>query len=106
MIPHWDASYLAEEQFGKTDLNKVLGTWSTILSMIVALLITMALHFRSIDKLKLSLATGARASLLPIFNTASEVGYGSTIKVAGFAIVQKFVDGNRTGESIDLNRLR
>ena len=111
VIPHWDASYLAEEQFGKTDLNKVLGTWSTILSMIVALLITMALHFRSIDKLKLSLATGARASLLPIFNTASEVGYGSTIKsLAGFAIVQKFVTGIAPGnplisESIAVNSL-
>jgi len=111
VIPRWDASYLAEEQFGKTDLNKLLGTWSTILSMVVALLMTMALHFRSLDRLKLSLATGARASLLPIFNTASEVGYGSTIKsLAGFAIVQKFVTGIAPGnplisESIAVNSL-
>ena len=111
VIPGWEASYLAEEQFGKTDLNKVLGTWSTILSMVVALLITMALHFRSIEKLKLSLATGAKASLLPIFNTASEVGYGSTIQsLAGFTIVQKFVTGIAPGnplisESIAVNSL-
>lgn len=111
VIPRWDASYLAEEQFGKTDLNKLLGTWSTILSMVVALLITMALHFRSWERLKLSLATGARASLLPIFNTASEVGYGSTIKsLAGFAVVQKFVTGIAPGnplisEAIAVNSL-
>lgn len=111
VIPRWDASYLAEEQFGKTDLNSILGTWSTILSIVVALLITMALHFRSLDKLKHSLATGARASLLPIFNTASEVGYGSTIKsLAGFAIVRKFVTGIAPGnplisESIAVNSL-
>jgi H+/gluconate symporter-like permease len=111
VIPQWDASYLGEERFGKTDLNKLLGTWSTILSMVMALLITMSLHFRSWDKLKLSLATGARASLLPIFNTASEVGYGSTIKsLAGFAIVQNFVTGIAPGnplisESIAVNSL-
>ncbi len=111
VIPRWDAAYLAEEQFGKTDLNKVLGTWSTILSMVVTLLITTLLHFRSLDQLKISTATGARASLLPIFNTASEVGYGSTIKhLAGFAIIQKFVTGIAPGnplisESIAVNAL-
>lgn len=111
VIPNWDASYLAEEQFGRTDLNKVQGTWSTILSMVVALLITVGLHFRSIEKLKISLATGARSSLLPIFNTASEYGYGNTIKnLAGFVIVQKFVTGIAPGnplisESIAVNAL-
>ena len=111
VIPNWDAGYLAEEQFGKTDLNKILGTWSTILSMSVALLITIGLHFRSIDKLKVSLATGARSSLLPIFNTASEYGYGNTIKhLAGFDKVQKFVTDIAPGnplisESIAVNSL-
>jgi len=111
VIPNWDASYLAEEQFGRTDLNKVKGTWSTILSMVVALMITVGLHFRSIDRLKISLATGARSSLLPIFNTASEYGYGNTIRnLAGFVIVQKFVTGIAPGnplisESIAVNSL-
>ena len=111
VIPGWDAGYLAEEQFGRTDLNKVQGTWSTILSMVVALLITIGLHFRSLDKLKLSLASGARSSLLPIFNTASEYGYGNTIRnLAGFVIVQKFVTGIAPGnplisEAIAVNSL-
>jgi len=111
VIPNWDAGYLAEEQFGKTDLNRVLGTWSTILSMVVAIPIIIVLHFRSVDKLKMSLATGARSSLLPIFNTASEYGYGNTIKnLAGFVIVQKFVTGIAPGnplisESIAVNSL-
>ncbi len=111
VIPGWDAGYLAEEQFGRTDLNKVQGTWSTILSMVVALLITIGLHFRSPDRLKVSLASGARSSLLPIFNTASEYGYGNTIRnLAGFAIVQKFVTGIAPGnplvsEAIAVNAL-
>ena len=111
VIPHWDTSYLGEAQFGKTNLQKVQGTWSTVLSMLVAVLITIGLHFRSINGLKISLATGARSSLLPIFNTASEYGYGSTIKnLAGFVIVQKFVTGIAPGnplisESIAVNSL-
>jgi len=111
VIPKWDASYLAEEQFGQTSLSKLLGTWSTILSIVVALLITIALHFRSIEKLKISLGSGARSSLLPIFNTACEFGYGNTIKsLAGFSVVQTYVTGIAPGnplisEAIAVNSL-
>ena len=111
VIPKWDTEYLADEQFGKTELSKVLGSWSTILSMVITLLLTIALHYRSVENLKSSLASGARSCLLPLFNTASEVGYGSTIKaLAGFAIVQKYVTGIAPGnplisEAIAVNAL-
>ncbi len=111
VIPNWKTDYLAEEQFGKTELSKVLGTWSTILSLVLTLLLTIVLHYRSVEQLKSSLAWGARSSLLPLFNTASEVGYGSTIKaLAGFAIVQKYVTGIAPGnplisEAIAVNSL-
>lgn len=101
IIPNWGTDYLSTEQFGKTDLNKVRGPWATILSMSATLLVTMALHFRSLEVLKTSLAQGARSSLMPIFNTASEVGYGATIKsLAGFALVQKFVTGIAPGNPL------
>lgn len=94
IIPGWNTDYLATELFGKTDISKVRGPWATILSMSVTLLITIAMHFRSFEQLKSSLTLGARSSLMPVFNTASEVGYGATIKaLAGFVIVQKFVTG-------------
>ena len=111
VIPTWNAEYLADEQFGKTSLNKLVGIWSTILSMLAALLLTIALHFRSLEKLKVSIAAGARSSLIPIFNTASEYGYGNTIKsLAAFAIVQTFVTGIAPGnplisEAIAVNSL-
>ena len=111
VIPTWNAEYLADEQFGKTSLNKLVGIWSTILSMLSALLLIIALHFRSLEKLKSSLSAGARSSLIPIFNTASEYGYGNTIRsLAGFAIVQKFVTGIAPGnplisEAIAVNSL-
>lgn len=101
VIPAWDTGYLATKQFGNTDLNRVRGPWATILSMAVTLLFTISLHFRSIDKLKSSLALGARSALLPVFNTASEVGYGATIKaLAGFVLVQKFVTGIAPGNPL------
>ena len=94
LIPKWETAYLADEQFGKTELSRVIGSWSTILSLSVTLLITILLHFRSLERLKLAISDGARSSLMPMFNTASEYGYGNTIKsLAGFAIVQKFVTG-------------
>jgi H+/gluconate symporter-like permease len=111
VIPSWNTDFLATETFGKTDINKVRGPWATILSMSVTLLITAALHFKSFEKLKSSLAQGARSSLMPVFNTASEVGYGATIKaLAGFVIVQKFVTGIAPGnplisEAIAVNSL-
>ena len=99
ILPTWKADYLATEQFGKTELSKVLGTWSTILAMVVTLLSMILLHYGIFDRqgtgrLKLAIADGARSSLLPLFNTASEYGYGNTIKaLAGFGIVEKFVTG-------------
>lgn len=94
VIPNWDTSYLAEEQFGKTELGKVVGSWSTILSMSAAVVVAILLHYRSFAEVKFSLSEGARASLLPLFNTASEYGYGNTIKaLAGFTLVQNYVTG-------------
>ena len=111
IIPQWDASYLADEQFGKTELSKVVGQWSTILSLVITLLITASLHFRSIEKIKESLSAGAKSSLMPVFNTACEYGYGNTIKsLAGFTVVQNFVTGIAPGnplisEAIAVNAL-
>ncbi len=94
IIPGWDVSYLSEERFGKTELSKVVGQWSTILSLFVTLLITGVLHYRSVEKLRVSLSLGAKSSLLPVLNTACEYGYGNTIQsLAGFAVVQNFVTG-------------
>jgi len=101
IVPKWDASYLADEQFGKTELSKVVGQWSTILSLVITLLITAALHFRSTEKIRATLSAGAKSSLMPVFNTACEFGYGNTIKsLAGFTVVQNFVTGIAPGNPL------
>lgn len=101
VIPSWDTSRLAEPQFGETELAKVLGNWSTILSLVCALAVTILIYFRDLERLKASLADGAKASLMPVFNTACEFGYGSTIKaLAGFTVIQNFVTGIAPGNPL------
>lgn len=100
-IPKWDGSFLSQEQYGKTTLAKVTNNWSTVLALVSALVLSTMLHYRSVDKLKASLAAGARSSLMPVFNTACEFGYGSTIKaLAGFSVVQSFVTGIAPGNPL------
>lgn len=111
VIPHWDAGYLADEKFGSTNLSRVQGNWSTILSMVCTLAITIAIHYRSSERLQQAITGGAGASLLPIFNTASEVGYGSTIAaLSGFSAVKQAVTSIAPGnplisEAISVNAL-
>jgi len=111
VIPNWDGGFLQQEQYGRITLSKVVNSWSTIVSLTTALLLTIVLHYRSAEKLKASLSSGARSSLMPVFNTACEFGYGSTIRtLAGFSIVQTVVTGIAPGnplisEAIAVNAL-
>ena len=94
IIPMWNNSYLADEKFGGVSLSSVVGLWSIILSLAIACLFVIIINFTRIKNLAESLNKGAMGSLLPIFNTASEVGYGSVIAgLAGFSIIQHFLMG-------------
>lgn len=92
VLPAWDTAYLAEARFGSTDISRLRGIWSTLSAMLVSLVAAILLHWGRLRELNRVLAQGAMNSLLPIFNVASEFGYGSTIAaVSGFAIVRQFV---------------
>ncbi len=92
VIPSWNAAYLAEPRFGATELSQVQGIWATILAMLVGVLAMIVGHIRSSVRVSDCLADGARSALLPIFNTAAEFGYGSTIAaLSAFEIVKQAV---------------
>ncbi len=92
VVPSWNADYLAESRFGGTELKKVQGTWSTILAMLGAILCILVIHWRKGSELKEMVSRGAQSSLMPIFNAASEFGYGSTIAaLAGFSTVKTWM---------------
>lgn len=92
LIPTWDTSYLAEEKFGATSIDTLRSLWAMIAALLVASLVAIFLNLRRLQNLNRTLSTGALNSMLPTFNTGSEVGYGVTIaSLAGFALIKSAV---------------
>jgi len=93
VIPAMDTAYLAEPRFGATDIGSVRGIWSVVAALTLASLALVALNWRRLsDRLADALDTGARDALMPIFNTASLVGFGAVIaSLAGFGMIRDWV---------------
>lgn len=93
VLPNLDTSYLAKPEFGGLqDAKSVIGIWSIIVALSAAVLLLIGLHWRRWADLKQSLNDGTFGSMLPILNTASEVGYGTVIaSLAGFVVIRDLV---------------
>lgn len=82
-------------------MNAVRGTWAIIAALALSNLLLIVLARRSLPTLKGSLDAGASAAVLPIFNTASQVGYGAVIaSLAGFALIRDAVLGIAPGNPL------
>lgn len=79
VLPRMDTSYLAKPLFGETTIEAVRGIWAVIVALFLAIVVLIACNWRRLSDLKASLDKGADASVLPIFNTASLVGFGAII---------------------------
>jgi len=93
VLPNLDTSYLAKPELGGLqDAKSVIGIWSIIVALGAAVLLLIGLHWRRWVDLKQSLNDGTFGSMLPILNTASEVGYGTVIaSLAGFVVIRDLV---------------
>lgn len=93
VLPNLDTSYLSKPEFGGLqDAKSVIGIWSIIVALGAAVLLLIGLHWRRWADLKQSLNDGTFGSMLPILNTASEVGYGTVIaSLAGFVVIRDLV---------------
>ena len=93
VIPALDTSYLAEPRYGETDVGALRGVWSIIAALTFASLALVALNLgRLRDRLARTLDAGAADSLLPIFNTASLVGFGAVIaSLSAFGVIRDWV---------------
>ena len=70
------------------------GIWAIIAALVLSIALLVALNIGRLRDLKESLNKGTMGSLLPVFNTASEVGYGATIaSLPAFAVVRDAVLG-------------
>ena len=79
ILPALDTSFLALPQYGETDLAAVQGIWSIIAALAGSIVLVMVLNRRRFSDFTNSLDSGANASVMPIFNTASLVGFGAVI---------------------------
>jgi len=79
ILPAIDTAYLAQPKYGSTKLSAVLGIWAIIAALIIACIACVALNWKRYGNLIDTVNKGTFGSMLPIFNTASEVGYGSVI---------------------------
>jgi len=79
VVPRLDTAYLAEPRFGATTIEAVRGVWAVITALFLASLLLIATNWPRLRNLGVSLDKGADAAVLPIFNTASLVGFGAVI---------------------------
>lgn len=101
VLPSMDTSYLATEKFGNVPASKVIGTWAIVVALVISCAAIVFCNWKRWTNLQDSMSKGALGSLLPIFNTASEVGYGSVIAIlAGFTIMKEFLLGVAPGNPL------
>lgn len=91
ILPALDTSYLSEEKFGGTSLDGVAGIWAVTVAMIAGIALVFLLRIRSFSEYVEALTEGAKNAVLPVFTTASEVGYGAVI--ASLAVFASIRDG-------------
>ena len=93
VIPALDTAYLAEARYGATTLDSVRGVWAIICSLTVACVLLLTMTWTRLAAPRRSLDDGANAAVLPIFNTASLVGFGAVIAaLPAFDLIKTFVE--------------
>jgi H+/gluconate symporter-like permease len=68
----------------------VKGIWSIIAALTFSILLVMCSTWRRFSNFTESLDSGADASVMPIFNTASLVGFGAVIAISALFCVHRF----------------
>ena len=89
LFPAMDFGYLAEEKFGATSIDGVTGIWSVTVAMLAGIILVFLMRIGSFQEYVEGVTEGAKNAVLPVFNTASEVGYGAVIaSLAVFAVIR------------------
>ena len=92
VLPQIDASFLAEQRWGKTTLTAVGGVWAVIVALAAASVVLIAANRQRLPSLRQSIDAGANASVLPAFSVASLVGFGAVVAaLPAFGLVRDWV---------------
>ncbi|AHV93758.1 GntP family permease [Bordetella holmesii] len=91
IFPHMDFSAMGE-RYADIDPKRVSGLWSLIIALASACIMLIVIRLKHWADLRDTVNKGVFGFMLPLFNTASEVGYGAVIaSLAGFAIIRDAV---------------
>lgn len=94
LLPRLDTAYLSEARFGATRIDTLRGIWAVITALAAAIVLLVVLQRSRLPRLSHTLEVGATGSVLPLLNTASQVGFGAVIaSLAGFALIRDAVLG-------------
>lgn len=94
ILPSLDWSSLEDEAFGGITLEDRAATWAVLLALLAAILSIVVLHIGRVKHLWQAFIDGTKNSLQPIFNTASEVGYGAVIAATtAFTLIRDGIFG-------------
>jgi H+/gluconate symporter-like permease len=100
VLPGADTGFLAEPRFD-TSLSAVSAVWSVVTALAIASLALVLMLHRRLPALRKTLDAGANASVLPVLNTASLVGFGAVVAaLPAFAVVP----GSRWCARVDCRR--
>lgn len=109
VFPGMDWGFL-KQRFPNMDPAKQTGIWALIIALATSIVVLLLVGIGRWANLQQSINKGVLGSMLPIFNTASEVGYGAVIAgLAGFAIIRDAVlnvsDNPLISEAVAMNVL-
>ncbi|MEP3429680.1 MAG: GntP family permease [Roseibium sp.] len=94
VVPQLQVDFLSLPLFGETTLEAVRGLWAVIIALTIACLFVVATNWSRLTDIQVSLNKGADASVLPIFATASLVGFGAVVAaLPGFQTVTEALVG-------------
>ena len=79
VLPYFDFSYLAQEQWGRTSIGAVAGVWSVVVALAAGALSVFIINVRRLPAIRETLDAGANSSVLPMLTIASLVGFGVVI---------------------------
>ncbi|WP_410514087.1 GntP family permease [Paenibacillus sp. BR2-3] len=93
-VSNWYSSELLET-FKIANVKTVSSSWALIVALCIGVVAAACINIRQVkNKLAAGLTAAAMGSLLAIFNTASEVGFGNVVKtLPGFKLIQDWIVG-------------
>lgn len=103
VFPAMETTYLSDPRYGATTIESVRGIWAIVCSLTAASVFLIITNFSRLANLRQTIDSGANAAVLPIFNTASLVGFGAVIaSLPAFMLIQSAVEDIGGGPLVSL----